>query len=78
MQKQQLELKMYLQFNQGIYQLRSFVSHIRSKHPRDATQEDIRRYLLHLIVDKQHAAGLVNQVFNALRLCMLIYTKNHL
>jgi len=56
--------------------LRSFVSCIRPKDPREATEEDIRQYLLHLIVDERHSAGTVNQVFNALRLLYVdLYKK---
>jgi integrase/recombinase XerD len=48
--------------------LRSFVHYFKPRHPRELTENDIREYLLHLIADKMHAAGTVNQVFNALRL----------
>jgi integrase/recombinase XerD len=47
--------------------LRSFVKFQRPKHPREATEDDIRRFLLHLLENEQLAAGTVNQVFNALR-----------
>lgn len=56
--------------------LRSFVSYVRPKHPREVTEDDIRQYLLHLIIDKQHSAGTVNQVFNAIRLLYVdLYKK---
>lgn len=47
--------------------LRSFVKFLRPKHPREAAEDDIRRFLLHLIDEDQRSAGTVNQVFNALR-----------
>lgn len=47
--------------------LRSFVAYVKPKHPRQITDEGIRKYLLYLIEEKQMAAGTVNQVFNALR-----------
>lgn len=56
--------------------LRSFVSHIRPKHPREVAEQEIRDYLLHLIEEKEFAAGTVNQVFNALRLLYVdLYEK---
>ena len=47
--------------------LRSFVKHHLPRHPRELTENDIRNYMLRLITVKKHAAGTVNQVFNALR-----------
>lgn len=37
------------------------------RHPRDLSNEDIRKYLLHLIEDKHYSSGSVNQAFNAIR-----------
>ncbi len=48
--------------------LRSFVRYFRPRHPRDLGQEDIRNYLLHLLVDERCSGGTANQVINALRL----------
>jgi integrase/recombinase XerD len=47
--------------------LRSFVRYFGPKHPREASEEDIRRYLLHLLEEEGLAASSVNQVFNVLR-----------
>jgi integrase/recombinase XerD len=50
-----------------ISRLRSFVRYFYPQHPRELTNDDIRKYLLHLIEVEQRAAGTVNQVFNSLR-----------
>ena len=56
--------------------LRSFVSHIHPRHPREMTEQEIKSYLLHLIEERKFAAGTVNQVFNALRLLYVdLYKK---
>jgi len=56
--------------------LRSFVNYFQPRHPRDLTEHDIRDYLLYLLTEKNHAAGTVNQVFNALRLLYVdLYKK---
>ncbi len=47
--------------------IRSFVKYFLPKHPRELTNEDVRAYLLHLLVQEKRPAGTVNQVFNALR-----------
>jgi integrase/recombinase XerD len=47
--------------------IRSLAEHFTPRHPRELTNEDIRRYLLHLIDEQRLAASTVNQVFNALR-----------
>jgi len=47
--------------------LRSFVEYLNHRHPREATNEVIRGYLVHLIEVRQLSAGTINQVFNALR-----------
>jgi integrase/recombinase XerD len=47
--------------------IRSLADYFAPRHPRDLTNEDIRRYLLHLIDEQHLAASTVNQVFNALR-----------
>jgi integrase/recombinase XerD len=47
--------------------LRLFVRFFQPRHPRDLTDEDLRRYLLYLLEEKKYTAGTVNQVFNALR-----------
>jgi len=54
----------------------SFVKYFHPLHPRELTEDDIRNYLLHLITEEKHAAGTVNQVFNALRLLYVdLYKK---
>lgn len=47
--------------------LRNFVKYIHPKHPRNITNEEIKKYMLHLIDDKKWEASTVNQAFNALR-----------
>ena len=47
--------------------LRSFVKYFSPKHPRNITEEDIKKYLLHLLMVEKRSASSVNQVFNALR-----------
>ncbi|HET6274153.1 MAG TPA: site-specific tyrosine recombinase/integron integrase [Bacteroidota bacterium] len=48
--------------------LRLFVRHIRPKHPREATDTDLRSFLLILIEREHYAPATINQVINALRL----------
>lgn len=56
--------------------LRSFIRYITPRHPREVNEEEIRKYLLHLITEKKLAASTVNQVFNALRfLYVELYDK---
>ncbi|MBI5019937.1 MAG: tyrosine-type recombinase/integrase [Ignavibacteriales bacterium] len=60
-----------------ISNLRSFIKYFSPKHPRDITEEDIKKYLLHLIMNQKLAASTVNQVFNALRfLYVELYKKS--
>jgi site-specific recombinase XerD len=47
--------------------LRSFVKYFSPKHPRNLTEDDIKKYLLHLLMVEKRSASSVNQVFNALR-----------
>ena len=47
--------------------IRGFVRFIHPVHPREATDEDIRGYLLHLIEVKRSPAGTVNQIYNSLK-----------
>jgi len=47
--------------------LRAFVRYFRPRHPREVTNDDIRKYLVHLIEEKEFSPSTVNQVFNALR-----------
>lgn len=46
--------------------LRAFVRFISPQLPRDATEQEIRCYLLYLLEQKGSSAGTVNQVYNAL------------
>ncbi len=56
--------------------LRSFVRYFHPKHPRELTNDDVRKYLLHMIEVQGRAAGTVNQVFNSLRfLYVELYEK---
>lgn len=47
--------------------LRTFTRYFSPRHPRDLSDADIRKYLLHLIETEQYAASTVNQVLNAIR-----------
>lgn len=47
--------------------IRSLAAYCSPGHPRDLTNVDVRKYLLHLLVDKKQPAGTVNQVYNALK-----------
>ena len=47
--------------------LRKFVHYFRPRHPRGLTSDDIRKYLLYLLEEKDFTSGTVNQVLNALR-----------
>jgi site-specific recombinase XerD len=47
--------------------LRTFVKYFQPKHPREITNEEIRKYLLYLLDEKQWQASTINQMFNALR-----------
>jgi len=47
--------------------LRNFVKYFHPKHPREITNEGIKKYLLHLMDEKKWKASTVNQAFNALR-----------
>jgi integrase/recombinase XerD len=56
--------------------LRIFIRHIRPKHPREATDSDLRAFLLFLIEREQYASATINQVINALRLLYVdLYEK---
>ncbi len=47
--------------------LRSLIKYFSPRHPRELSNEDIRKYLLHLIEEKHYSAGSINQAFNAIR-----------
>ncbi|HOV98813.1 MAG TPA: tyrosine-type recombinase/integrase [Bacteroidota bacterium] len=47
--------------------IRSFVHFLKPKHPREANDEDIRKFLLYQINEKQLSSATVNQTYNALR-----------
>ena len=66
---QEMRLRNYSHKTTKAYKscIRSLANHFAPRHPRDLTNEDIRRYLLHLIDEQHLAASTVNQVFNALR-----------
>ena len=56
--------------------LRSLVRHFQPRDPRELTNDDVRKYLLHMLEDEHCAAGTVNQAFNALRfLYVELYKK---
>jgi site-specific recombinase XerD len=47
--------------------IRSFARYLSPRHPRGASDKDIREYLLHLVDVENYAKATVNQVINALR-----------
>ncbi len=47
--------------------LRTYVHYLCGKHPRQATDRDIRAFLIHLVEREMYAASSINQVINALR-----------
>lgn len=47
--------------------LRTYVHYLCGKHPRQATERDIRAFLIHLVEREMYAASSINQVINALR-----------
>lgn len=47
--------------------IRSFAGYFSPTHPRELKNEDVKRYLIHLLVDERRPANSVNQVYNALR-----------
>lgn len=56
--------------------VRSFVKYLSPRHPREATEQDIERYLLFLLDHKELSAASVNQAVNALRfLYVELYKK---
>lgn len=67
--RQELKLRNYSHKTLTSYRscLREFVKYFSPRHPRELSNEDIRKYLLHLIEDKHYTAGSINQVFNAIR-----------
>ena len=48
-------------------QLQDFVRYFAPRHPRDLCNDDIRKYLLHLIHDREFTAGSIGQVISAIR-----------
>jgi integrase/recombinase XerD len=67
--RREMRLRNYSHKTIKAYQsgIRTFVQHIKPKHPRDATDADIRGFLIHLVDDEDFAASTVNQIINALR-----------
>jgi integrase/recombinase XerD len=67
--KRELRLRNYSHktIKSYISNLRSFVRYIHPLHPRNVSEEDIRKYLLYLLMEKKMSASTVNQIFNALR-----------
>jgi integrase/recombinase XerD len=56
--------------------IRLLVRYIRPKHPRNATNDDLRSFLLFLIEHEHYASATINQVINALRLLYVdLYRK---
>lgn len=56
--------------------IRSFAQHLHPKHSREATNEDVRNFLLYQIDKKKLSPATVNQTFNALRfLYVELYKK---
>ena len=47
--------------------IRSFVRYITPRHPREITDEDIRKYIIYLVEERSYSAASVHQALNALR-----------
>ena len=47
--------------------LRAFVAYEAPKHPKELSEDDVRRYLLHLIEEKHFSAGSVSQVMSSIK-----------
>lgn len=67
--QQELRLRNYSHKTIKSYRscIRTFVNYFAPRHPKELTNEDIRKYLLHLIDVEKSTAGSVNQVLNAIR-----------
>src|SRR3990170_2012238 len=67
--RQELRLRNYSHKTMKAYLscLRSYVTYFRPKHPREISNDDIRRYLIYLMGKKKWRASTINQMFNALR-----------
>lgn len=56
--------------------LRTYVRFVQPKHPRDATDADIRTFLMYLVEKENYSAATINQVINALRyLYVVLYRR---
>lgn len=68
--RQELRLRNYSPHTITSYlrSLRAFVRYHHPRHPRDLSDSDIRRYLLHLIDDRRLAGGTLAQVKSVLKL----------
>lgn len=76
--RQELKLRNYSYKTLKSYRswLRSFIKFFSPCHPRELSEVDIRKYLLHLIEQKHLSVGSVNQAFNAIRfLYVELYKK---
>lgn len=47
--------------------LKTFVNYFKPVHPRKVVNDDIRKYLLHLIEQKKWQPSTINQMYNAIR-----------
>jgi integrase/recombinase XerD len=67
--RNEMKLRGYSHKTVKAYQscIRSFSQHFSPRHPRDASNSDIREYLLHLMNVKGYSKATINQVINALR-----------
>jgi site-specific recombinase XerD len=67
--RQEMRLKGYSHETMKAYRscIRAFVRYLQPKHPREASDADIREFLLHLVDNEDYAQSTVNQVINALR-----------
>jgi site-specific recombinase XerD len=67
--RQEMQLKGYSHETMKAYRscIRAFVRYLQPKHPREASDADIREFLLHLVDNEDYAESTVNQVINALR-----------
>jgi len=66
---QEMKLRNYSQKTIKSYKscIRTYVRHIHPKHPREATDADIRAFLIYLVEGANYSSSTINQVINALR-----------
>ncbi len=67
--QQELKLRNYSPKTFKAYRshLRAFVAYFAPKHPKDLSEADVRKYLIHLIDEKHLSLGTMGQVLSAIK-----------